>query len=50
MSLKDQFKQQMADNSLSPTELIFRNFIAGFIIILVIIYTGAWIKNMIFGG
>ncbi len=40
----------MVDNSLSPKELLLRNFIIGFIIIMTIIYTGAWIKNMIFGG
>ncbi len=50
MSLKAQFKQQLVDNKLSSNELIFRNFIVGFIIILAIIYTGAWIKNIIVGG
>ena len=50
MGLRDKIRQQLYDESLSPNQTIFRDFITGFGIILIIIYVGLWIKTMIFGG
>ena len=50
MNLKEQLKRQMIDEQLSSNQIVFRDFIIGFIIVIVILNLGIWIKGLIFGG
>jgi len=50
MNIKERIREQLIDEQLSPNQIIFRDFIFGVMIMLVIIFIGSWIKGMIFGG
>ncbi len=50
MGLREKIRQQLYDETLSPNQTIFRDFVFGLMIMFIIIEVGAWIKTMIFGG